>query len=83
MWQKTAIFLAGIVVTGSIAWATYVRNAVTTTEVQQMIDTNMKTLQVQIDYQAKQFDSLLKQYETLNSKIDYIVQNPDRARSRP
>ena len=71
MWQKIALFLAGMVVTAGVTWSTYVREAITGTQVQQMIDTNNKTLQVQIDY-------LAKQYSEVNSKLDYIIQNPKR-----
>jgi uncharacterized membrane protein len=71
VWQKIALFLAGMVVTGAVTWSTYVREAVTSSEVQRMIDSNNKTMQVQIDY-------LSKQYTQVNSKLDYIIQNPKR-----
>ena len=75
VWKNVALFLGGICLSGSVAWATYVRTAVTTMDVQGMINENEKVLQVEID-------QLGKQYDTVNAKLDYIIENPDRPKKR-
>jgi len=74
-WKGMALFLAGACLSGIGAWSTYVRTAVTSQEVQAMIDQNNKPVQIQIDSEQKQLDQM-------NGKLDYIIENPDRPRKR-
>lgn len=75
VWKSIALFLAGVCLSGSIAWSTYVRTAVTSGEVQGQIDQSNKAVQVQIDSEQKQLDQM-------NGKLDYIIENPDRPKKR-
>lgn len=75
LWKGIALFLAGACLAGIGAWGTYVRTAVTSEQVQLMIDQNNKTFQIQIDSEQKQLDQM-------NGKLDYIIENPDRPAKR-
>jgi len=74
-WKGIALFLAGACLAGIGAWGTYVRTAVTSEQVQLMIDQNNKTFQIQIDSEQKQLDQI-------NGKLDYIIENPGRTGKR-
>ena len=62
-------FMAGCLSTGAISWATYVRSAVTLSQVDQEIDIKDKAMQVEID-------TLTRQCEQINGKLDYLIENP-------
>ena len=62
-------FMAGCLSTGAISWATYVRSAVTLSQVDQEIDIKDKAMQVEID-------TLTRECEQINGKLDYLIENP-------
>ena len=62
-------FMGGCLTTGALSWATYVRSAVTLSQVDQEIDTKDKAMQVEID-------TLTRQCEQINAKLDYLIENP-------
>lgn len=66
IWKGAALFLAGVVLSSGISWATYVRTAMTREDVQEMIEQNNKNYQTQIDYLSKNLD-------VINGKLDALA----------
>lgn len=82
VWRLVAVFLLGCVMTGGTAWMSYVRTAMTSAEVQELIDLNNKAVQLQIENANARIDSMNKRFDIVDTKLDRIMQGPVRSREQ-
>ena len=62
-------FMAGVISTGAVSWMTYVRSAVTLSEVDEQIALQDKDKQTQIDL-------LMKAVDRNTQSITWLIENP-------
>lgn len=61
-------FMGGVISTGAVSWMTYVRSAVTLSEVNEQIDLREKNIQTQID-------ALIKGEDRNAQSITWLIEN--------
>lgn len=69
LWKNIAMFLAGVVVSLMVMWATYVRNAVTRDEMENYVNQRQGTLEQQVTDLNKNVVSLKEAVATLNAEL--------------
>lgn len=86
VWRMVAVFLLGCVMTGGTAWMSYVRTAMTNSEVQALIDLNNKSVQMQIENTNSRIDLMNRQsdkrFDVIDNKLDRMMQGPSRGRQQ-
>lgn len=74
IWRYVTTFLAGIVLSGGMAWSSYVRTAVTQTQVLQMIQSEDPYLRDRNMIKA-QLANEQRELDQMNAKLDVLLQS--------